>query len=185
MSSFLIDYNEYGKGYNAWLDASSEFKAEYRDHQSLHIVATAIVNLIEAGLKRPESDPGHSFNRYGAYEKDYDANLATLAQDVMSEIQHAHLRQYVVSFFHSGGANHEELADLFELFTDFCDHAVIRDEEDYSEEDSESEDQEPAPAEQEQEQSVATESEGESLVQWSWGPTETYNHGPNDPNILY
>lgn len=168
MTSFLIDYNMHGKWYNKWLDTAAEFKRDYVDHNRLHTVATVIVNLIEAGLKRDPSDPMHSFNRYGAYEKDYDANMATLAQDVMADIQEPHLRQYVVSFFHSGGANHEELADLFDEFTEFCDHAVIRDEtDDESATDSESE----------------TDSEGEAgepAVQWSWGPT--YTHGPNDPN---
>jgi hypothetical protein len=179
MASLLIDFNEHGKWYNEWLDATSAFKKEYDDHQSLRTVATAIVNLIEAGLKRADSDPAHSFLRYGSYDKDHSENLATLAQDVMAEVQHPHLRQYVVSFFHSGGVNHEELADLFDLFTEFCDHAVIRDDDSDDGSESDDDDESEVGEDNVQEQSVP------SQVQWSWGPSESYNYGPHDPNILY
>jgi hypothetical protein len=194
MSSLLIDYNEYGKWYNQWLDTASEFKKGYRDHQNLHRVATAIIDRVESGLKLPESDPMHSFARYGSYDKTIVANLATLAQDIMAEFQNPHLRQYVVSFFHSGGANHEELEDLFDLFTEFCDHAVIRDPEDESDDESESEEDEEEGEEDANAQEQSTPSNewtqtdadwGQPAVEWSWGPSETYSYGPNDPNILY
>jgi hypothetical protein len=169
MASLLIDFNQHGKWYNKWLDAASDFKKEFSDHQSLSTVATAIVNIIGAGLKRADSDPAHSFLRYGSYDKNHSENLATLAQDVMAEVQHSHLRQYVVSFFHSGGVNHDELVDLFDLFTEFCDHAVIRDDDSDEDDDySESEDEEdtsapwdlPVPDQQ---------------IQWSWGPNTVEN----------
>ena len=133
MAALVVDYNEYGKWYNMWRDSCAEFVAEYRDHQSLYTVATTIVRLIESGLNKPYEDPNHAFLRYGADEKAFDENINTLATDVMAEIQVPSLRQYVVSFFHSAGANHDDLADLFELFLDFRDNAVFSDDDDEDE----------------------------------------------------
>jgi hypothetical protein len=177
MASLVVDYNEYGKWYNVWRDECAKFVAEYRDHQSLYTVATTVVRLIESGLNKPYEDPNHAFLRYGTDEKVFEENIHTLAMDVMAEIQTPSLRQYVVSFFHSAGANHDDLAELFELFLDFRDNAVFSDDDDEEDEEDENDEEEEAGEEDEVE---------EGQIQWSWGPNQVQSASDwvSNPNGL-
>ncbi len=84
-------------------------------------VARKIVHRMLHNREAPLHAAEHPFRKYANFEKSFYENMAALAYDIMNEIQDAHLRGYVVSFFHSGGANYQVTKELIEDYFDFVD----------------------------------------------------------------
>lgn len=117
----------YGRAFNIWLDEAASFIDAYSDHQELHYVAETTVRMFKSGLNLPTDDINHPFNKYGDPDKALNECFHAVASDVMNLIQESHLRGYVYSFFHSGGANYPEMFDFFDAFLDFSLESTICD----------------------------------------------------------
>lgn len=114
-------YNSYSKHLNKFVDYAEEFKEFYVGHKELEQVSSVIVSTIMYGLDLPFDHIQHPFAMYASIHKSKYENISSLAHEVMNKIQQDDLRPYVVSFFHSSGANHDELVDLTHRFFRFAD----------------------------------------------------------------
>ncbi len=127
-----IDYHLYSKQLNIFLDEADAFKAEYADNPSMYAVAKKITDLLLSDRDLPFDDARHPFHRFWA--------LSPIAEVIQEQVQEPSLRPYVVSFFHSGGANYEDLCDFLDKFWDWAEYSDS-DSEDSGSEDSEDEDE--------------------------------------------
>jgi hypothetical protein len=110
-----------GHALNAFLESASEFVGSLADCNEMQSVARKIVHRMLHNREAPLHAAEHPFRKYANFEKSFYENMAALAYDIMNEIQDAHLRGYVVSFFHSGGANYQVTKELIEDYFDFVD----------------------------------------------------------------
>jgi hypothetical protein len=124
--SFLRMQVHPDQAYNVFLDQASEFVSAYKEEavgndDAFVVVATHIVDMLTRNLHLPKIDPLHPFNRYGQIDDDDGeyGNINRMGNDIMIEIQEQHLRNTVVSFFHSNGAGRGDVEDLLEYFWDF------------------------------------------------------------------
>ena len=124
-----IHFHSFSRAYNEWLDYVSDFRVDFDDSQEFKSVLNVIVHLLNRKLNHPADDPEHPFRRYADKEKTMEENYEVLAGDVMSQVQDVFLRGYVVAFFHTGGANYEDMKELMEEFFLFADRS---EDEDYS-----------------------------------------------------
>jgi hypothetical protein len=102
-----------------------------------------IFGLLNGKLDYPIEDPEHPFRRYADATKTLEENYEILAGDVMAAVQDAHLRGYVVAFFHTSGVNYGDMKEMMDEYFVFADRS---EDEDYSEastvtDDSEDEDE--------------------------------------------
>jgi hypothetical protein len=127
--------DSFSAGLNTFLDTAAAFRDSFRDHREMHAVAVAITVALLDGLGKSVDDPAHPFNRYVSYDKTYRANLRQLRDDVRNVLQNSRTRGYATSFFHDGGVNYEDMAELFDDFWDFAADSFDDDEDDEDDED--------------------------------------------------
>lgn len=118
-----IHYDSFSRAYNKWLDYVSDFRQDFDDSQEFKSVLNVIVRLLTEKLDHSSEDPDHPFRRYADTEKTIEENYGVLAADVVSQVQDAHLRGYVVAFFHTGGANYEDMKELMDEYFVFADRS--------------------------------------------------------------
>ena len=123
-----IDYHLYSKQLNIFLDEADAFKAEYADNPRMYAIAKKITDLLLADRDLPFDDERHPFNRFWS--------LAPVAEVIQEQVQEPDLRPYVVSFFHSGGANYEDLCDFLDKFWDWAEYSDSDSEDSGSEDES-------------------------------------------------
>lgn len=110
-----IDYHLYSKHLNIFLDEAKLFHDEYADCPPMHSIAKKITDLLLADRDLPFTHTMHPFNRFYA--------LAPIAEVIQEQVMERELRPYVVSFFHSGGANHDNLCDFLDKFWDWAEYS--------------------------------------------------------------
>ena len=118
-----IHFHSFSRAYNKWLDFTAEFVHDFSESQEFISVLKVIFGLLNKNLGHPIEDPDHPFRRYADIDKTIEENYNVLATDVMSAVQDAHLRGYVVALFHSSGANHDDMKALMDEYFIFADRS--------------------------------------------------------------
>jgi len=121
--SLIIDYHSYGRAYNIWRDKCVGFRREYADHVGFSAVINTTLDLLNANLSDNGGDQAHPFRKFADADKTGLENFHALALAVMHDIQEDRLRQYVHSFFHSGGVNYPEMLEILDEYMLFADRA--------------------------------------------------------------
>ncbi len=124
-----IHFHSFSRAYNEWLDYTADFRVEYEESQEYMSVLKVIFGFLNGKLDYPIQDPEHPFRRYADSSKTMEENYEILAGDVMATVQDAHLRGYVVAFFHTSGVNYGDMKELMDEYFVFADRS---EDEDYS-----------------------------------------------------
>jgi hypothetical protein len=129
-----IHHADNGRILNEFMDRLSEFKQTFvNDGRAYRTVAAHIVDALSANWHLETENPNHPFAMYAT--DDEVANFRNLSNVIRPLCaNNAEERGVVVSFFHSGGANHEDLEELLDDFSDFAD-CINHPEEDGDDED--------------------------------------------------
>ena len=137
-----IHYDSFSRAYNKWLDYYADFRKEFDDSMGMSTVLKTIFGFLNKNLSHSIDDPDHPFRRYADADKTNEENYGVLAMDVMQQIQEVYLRGYVHAFFHTSGANYDDMKELMGEYFLFADRS---EDEDYSDDttvsDSDSEDE--------------------------------------------
>lgn len=135
----ILHYDSFSRGLNLWRDTAAEFRRDFEDSADFQRVLAIVFQLLNTNLSLDGNDQSHPFQRYADADKTGLENFNTLKTDVMQEIQDSRTRGYAHAFFHTGGANYDDMLELLDEYLLFADRAEDPDWSDASEDDDDSE----------------------------------------------